>query len=238
MRSGKNAVASEQAGAALHGSHGGGLPWPMADGEADAFRPCRGLDPRGRVVGRQGAGGIANRALSGIWARRWVRPTTRRSIMSGFAARTHLNSPTDGKYLEPGDSSRYLATARAGRAHAQPEEHRPRHPQAPAGGDHRAVGVGQVQPGVRHAVRRGPAPLCGKPERLRAAVPAADGQARCGRDRGPVARPSASSRRPPATTRAPPWARSPRSTTTCACCTPAPARPTAPTTTCRCRRRA
>jgi excinuclease ABC subunit A len=31
--------------------------------------------------------------------------------MSGFAARTHLNSPTDGKYLEPGDSSRYLATA-------------------------------------------------------------------------------------------------------------------------------
>jgi excinuclease UvrABC ATPase subunit len=48
----------------------------------------------------------------------------------------------------------------------------------------------------------------------------------------------ASSRRPPATTRAPPSARSPRSTTTCACCSRAPARRTAPTTACRWRRRA
>ena len=47
-----------------------------------------------------------------------------------------------------------------------------------------------------------------------------------------------SSRRRPRTTRARPSARSPRSTTTCACCSRAPARRTAPTTTCRCRRRA
>jgi excinuclease ABC subunit A len=30
------------------------------------------------------------------------------------------------------------------RAHAQPQEHRPRHAAQPAGGDHRAVGLGQV----------------------------------------------------------------------------------------------
>jgi hypothetical protein len=44
--------------------------------------------------------------------------------------------------------------------------------------------------------------------------------------------------RPPRTTRAPPSAPSPRSTTTCGCCTRAPAAPTAPSTTCRWRRRA
>ena len=51
-------------------------------------------------------------------------------------------------------------------------------------------------------------------------------------------RPSRSSRRPPATTRAPPSAPSPRSTTTCACCTRASARRIARTMACRCRRRA
>ena len=77
--------------------------------------------------------------------------------------------------------------ARARCAHAQSEEHRPRHPQARAGGDHRPVGVRQVEPRVRHAVRRGPAPLCREPVDVCAAVPAVDGQARRRSDRGPVA---------------------------------------------------
>ena len=76
---------------------------------------------------------------------------------------------------------------RAGCAHAQPEEHRPRHPEARAGGDHRSVGVGQVEPRLRHAVRRRAAPLCREPVDLCAAVPATDGQARRRPDRGPVA---------------------------------------------------
>ena len=78
--------------------------------------------------------------------------------------------------------------ARAGCPHPQPEEHRPRHPEARAGGDHRAVGFGQVEPCLRHPVRRRAAALCREPVGLRAPVPAADGQARRRRDRGPVAR--------------------------------------------------
>ena len=50
------------------------------------------------------------------------------------------------------------------------------------------VGLGQVEPRVRHALRRRPAPLRREPVGLCAPVPAADGQARRRRDRGPVAR--------------------------------------------------
>ena len=60
-------------------------------------------------------------------------------------------------------------------------------PRNRAGRHHRAVGLGQVEPRLRHAVRRRPAPLRREPVGLRAAVPAADGQARRRRDRGPVA---------------------------------------------------
>ena len=74
------------------------------------------------------------------------------------------------------------------RAHAQPAEHRPGHSAQPAHRHYRAVGLGQVKPGVRHAVCRGPAPLCGKPVHLCAPVSGPPGQARCGPDRGPVAR--------------------------------------------------
>ena len=74
------------------------------------------------------------------------------------------------------------------RAHAQPQEHRPRHPAQQAGGDHRPVGLGQVLARLRHAVCGRPAPLRGEPVGLCAAVPAADGQARRRHDRGPVAR--------------------------------------------------
>ena len=72
--------------------------------------------------------------------------------------------------------------------HAQPQEHRPR-PAAPqARRDHRALGLGQVVARLRHALCRGPAPLRREPLGLCAPVPAADGQARCRRDRGPLAR--------------------------------------------------
>ena len=52
-----------------------------------------------------------------------------------------------------------------------------RDPQAPAGRVHRGVGLGQVIAGVRHALRRGPAPLRRVAVVLRAAVPGPDGEA-------------------------------------------------------------
>jgi hypothetical protein len=57
------------------------------------------------------------------------------------------------------------------RAPAQPEEPGPGHPHRRDDGGHRAQRLGQVQPGVRHAVRRGPAALRRDLQRLRAAVP-------------------------------------------------------------------
>ena len=52
---------------------------------------------------------------------------------------------------------------------------------------HRAVGVGQVVAGLRHHLRRGPAPLRRVAVGLRPPVPRADGQARRRLHRGPVA---------------------------------------------------
>ena len=76
----------------------------------------------------------------------------------------------------------------AGRAHAQPEEHRPRLAQARSGGHHRPERLRQIQPGLRHLVCGGPAPLCRKSVDLRPPVSATDGQAGRGCDRGPVPR--------------------------------------------------
>ena len=56
-----------------------------------------------------------------------------------------------------------------------------------AGRDHRAVGLGQVEPRVRHDLRRGSAPLRRVAVGLRAPVPRPDGQARRRLDRGPLA---------------------------------------------------
>ena len=67
-------------------------------------------------------------------------------------------------------------------------EHRRGAPPGPAGGDHRAVRVGQVLPGLRHHLCRGPATLRRVPVRLRPAVPGRDGEAGRGRHRGPLAR--------------------------------------------------
>ncbi len=69
----------------------------------------------------------------------------------------------------------------------QPEEHQPRPAAQPAGGDHGAVGVGQVVARVRHALRGGAAPLRGIAVGLRTAVPATDGKAGRGPDRRAVA---------------------------------------------------
>ena len=68
----------------------------------------------------------------------------------------------------------------------------------PAGRDHRAFRIGQEQPGLRHAVRRGPAALRGEPLRLRAPVPGPDGEARRRVRHPDSARPSPSSSGPTA----------------------------------------
>ena len=117
---------------------------------------------------------------------------------------------------------------RARRARAQPEEHRRRDPARQAGGHHRPVRLRQVVAGLRHHLRRRPAPLRRVALRLRPPVPGPDGEARRRLHRGALARPSPSTRRAPAATRARPWAPSPRSTTTCACSSPASASPHCP----------
>ena len=76
---------------------------------------------------------------------------------------------------------------RLGRPRAQPQGHQPRAAARRARGHHRAVGLGQVLAGLRHHLRRGPAPLRRVAERLRAPVPRPDGQARRRLDRGAVA---------------------------------------------------
>ena len=72
---------------------------------------------------------------------------------------------------------------------------------------------------------------------LRAPVPGDDAEAGRRPDRRACRRPSPSSRRPPRRTRARPSARSPRSTTTCACCGRASACPIRPPPACRSRAR-
>ena len=73
------------------------------------------------------------------------------------------------------------------RARAQPARRQPR--SAPRRNDrvHRAVRLRQVQPRLRHDLRRGPAPVRGVAVVVRAAVPRPDGQARRRLHRGPVA---------------------------------------------------
>ena len=87
--------------------------------------------------------------------------------------------------------------------------------------------LGQVEPRVRHDLRRGPAPLRREPLGLRAAVPADDGEAGRRLDRRPLAGDLDRPEDDVAATRARPSAPSPRSTTTCACSTRASAGRTA-----------
>ncbi len=121
---------------------------------------------------------------------------------------------------------------RARCARAQPQERHGRVPARPPGGHHGPVsGQRQVEPRVRHDLRRGPAPLRREPQRVRPAVPGPDGEAGRRPDRRAVARRSRSTRRARAATRGPPSAPSPRSTTTCGCCSRASASRTARTAT-------
>ena len=64
-----------------------------------------------------------------------------------------------------------------GREAAQPQERHRGDPEEEARDLHGGLGLGQVEPRLRHPLRRGPAPLHREPERLRPAVPRADGQA-------------------------------------------------------------
>ena len=74
------------------------------------------------------------------------------------------------------------------RPRAQPQEHRRRGSARPAGGVHRAVGLGQVLARLRHHLCRGPAPLRRVAVRLCAAVFGDDAEARSRPDRRPLAR--------------------------------------------------
>ena len=69
---------------------------------------------------------------------------------------------------------------------AQPARRRPRPSPRQPDRLHRAVRLGEVEPGVRHDLRRGSAPVRRVAERVRAAVPRADGQAGRRLHRGPV----------------------------------------------------
>ena len=133
-----------------------------------------------------------------------------------------------GTVANPHDAARepdFIEVARLARA--QPRRRSPRGPQAQARRVHRRERLGQVEPRVRHALRRGAAPLRRDAERLRAPVPRA---ARAAARRAPpraladdrhraeerVGQPALDGRAP-----------SPRSTTTCACSTRASASSTA-----------
>ena len=101
---------------------------------------------------------------------------------------------------------------------AQPQERHRRDPQEEAGDPHRRLGLREVEPGLRHPLRRGPAALHREPVRLRPAVPRPDGQAGLRLHPGPGPDHLHRAEGGQLATRAPRWGPSPRSTTTCACC--------------------
>ena len=100
------------------------------------------------------------------------RPFSRRPSRRRRALRAFLGGP---------------APRRPRRARAQPARRRSRPAARQPDRLHRAVGFGEVEPGVRHDLRRGPAPVRRVVERVRPAVPRADGQAGRRLHRGPVA---------------------------------------------------
>ena len=74
----------------------------------------------------------------------------------------------------------------AWRPRAQPQEHQRRAATRQADRVHRPVGLGQVEPGLRHHLRRGSAALRRVAVVVRPPVPRADGQAGRRRHRGPL----------------------------------------------------
>ena len=132
------------------------------------------------------------RSDEGIAETTWEK-TWRWRILAGLAAQPAPSEPQCRCNAQPSYACNRRCPPQHGlhprtrRAHAQPEEHQSRSAAQPADRDHRAVGLRQVVARLRHALRRRPAPLRRIAVGLRAAVPAADGKARCRSDRRPVA---------------------------------------------------
>ena len=99
-----------------------------------------------------------------------------RAIVAGFTSQNWRHASQHG--IDPHPRS----------AHSQPEERQPRAAAQPAGGDHRAFGLGQELVRVRYALRRRPAALRRVALGLRAPVPRAHGEARSRSHRGALAR--------------------------------------------------
>ena len=129
------------------------------------------------------------------------------------------------------DAARQRIVVRGAREHNL-EEHQRRAAARQADRVHRAVGLGQVVAGLRHDLRRGPAPLRRVARRRTPASSSARWTSPTSTSSRACRRPSPSTRSRPPATPARRSARSPRSTTTCACCAPASASPTAPSTAC------
>ncbi len=105
----------------------------------------------------------------------------------GSVPRVRQTGPRGG--IPPrGETPGHVPARRQGRARAQPAQRGPG--PAPRLHDrlHRALRLGQVLPGLRHDLRRGPAPVRRIAVRLRPAVPGPGGQARRRLHRGPLAR--------------------------------------------------
>ena len=213
-----------------------------------------GQQARLRATGRRSsrrrsgpAAGYRSRAAPGAGGRTWVHPAQpgrrtergdcRRPVrgcrMSKIGGAAACSRPVVLRTFVRTDTTRDRGLAGAGEAHhpgrpgAQPQGHLARPAARLPDRLHRAVRLRQVQPGVRHDLRRGPAALRRVAVGVRPPVPRPDGQARRRLHRGAeprgLDRPEVHVARTPARPSAP----SPRSTTTSGCSTRGPAGRTA-----------
>ena len=151
---------------------------------ARARPPPRPQVPAARAAAPRDRRGAARRAVPALPAREARAGLPASS--PGPPERPNCSVPRRRR-IGGGLMSRSELHRRLRRPRAQPQGRHGRAAARRAGGHHRAVGLGQVVAGVRHDLRRGPAPLRRVAERLRAPVPRADGQAGRRLDRGPVA---------------------------------------------------
>ncbi len=117
------------------------------------------------------------RAPDLITKRRWTRmePVAKTSCLHELHGRSAQDAQTCSESQHRSHDGR-----RPGRARPQPQEHLGRDSPRPADRRHRTVGLGQVEPGVRHDLRRGAAALHGVALELCEAVRRAGGEARRG----------------------------------------------------------
>ena len=101
--------------------------------------------------------------------------------------RTCVRTPTPDHPDDQPEEASGRPAHHPGCPRAQPQGHLARPAARLPDRVHRAVRLGQVQPGVRHDLRRGPAPLRRVAVGVRPPVPRPDGQARRRLHRGPVA---------------------------------------------------